>query len=89
MLGKAVDGESDGIELFAGVERRAVGIEAPVDSTVFTVDEPIADIIAGAESQVCVFLSSGKTSLELAGAVCYAQRIILWQSFVTIESANQ
>ena len=55
---EAVDGESEGVELFLGVERRAVGRERPVEAAVGAVVEAREQILFGA----CGLCEVGRTT---------------------------
>ncbi len=73
-LGHAVDGESDGVKLLFGVERAAVGTQAPVYTAVLLVDEARGDVVKGghrraeilgaAKSIVCRRESPEDTGIE-------------------------
>ena len=47
ILREAVDGETDGVELLLRVERTALVVDAPVDTTILVVDEMLNQIILG------------------------------------------
>ena len=47
ILGKSVNGKADGIGLFLGIKRIALVIHAPVDATIFLIQEMITHIFLG------------------------------------------
>lgn len=55
MLREAIDCESNGIELLAGIYWIAVGIKTPICSTILLVDEMVAYIISGTQGCIGIF----------------------------------
>ena len=67
-----VDHEAYGIKLFLVIERRAVGIEAPVCPAILAVDKMVAYIVIGTSGHVEIlrsvqFAIGGRKSPEYAG----------------------
>ena len=59
ILAKAVDHETDGVELFLCVKRHPVGCQAPIHPAVLTVDEMRHDIVEHPVGGLEIFLAAG------------------------------